>query len=142
MSLKLTAQLYKQILASLKSDSPERNSEKRTQGRVGLRCTLEIIPLKGGKPITVWVRDISEQGIGLVSPAVVGEGTIFIARLPREKGEPLIVSYKVCYCRHLSSELYSLGCRLEAIEKKDDKSSADKPAAAAPAGKVAVGAVR
>ncbi len=149
MSLKLTAQLYKQILASLRSDFPSRGSEKRGQGRVGLRCSLDIVPCSfsenGAKPITVWVRDISMKGIGLVTSMPIAEGTLFIARLPRNPDEPLSVTYKVVYCRRLSSDLYSVGSVLETVKDEKsapDKSGGDKAGAAKSNGGVAVGAAK
>ena len=136
MSVQLTAQLYKEILASLRSDSPSRMTDKRSQGRVGLRCSLEIIPDHSShlpaKPFVVWVRDISTKGIGLVTSTPMPENSLFVAHFARNPQEPLSVTYKVVYCRRLSSDLYSVGATMEQVNKTNDKTAvADAPAVAA-----------
>jgi hypothetical protein len=130
MSLKLTAQLYKQILASLRSDSSSsRTTEKRGQGRVGLRCSVDIIPsVPNAKRINVWVRDISLRGIGIVSPVNLPEGTLFIAQLPSERESPLVVTYRVVHCHRINSDLYSVGCILETAAFESSENP-NKPAA-------------
>jgi hypothetical protein len=128
MSLQLTAELYHQILDHLRCDAPSRSSDKRSQGRVGLRCSLQIAPVAQGnsqpKPFVVWVRDISMKGIGLVTSTPIAENTSFSAQFAREqKQDPLSVTYKVVYCRRLSSDLYSVGAILEEVLKKESNPS-------------------
>jgi hypothetical protein len=122
MSAQLTAQLYKQILASLKSDPPNRSTNKRAQGRVGLRCSVQITPVSfgdtGANPFVVWVRDISMKGIGIVTSMPMSENSTFVAHFSRDPEPPLAVNYKVIYCRRLSSDLYSVGAALEQPAKR------------------------
>jgi hypothetical protein len=135
MSLKLTAQLYQEILASLRSDSPQsRTTEKRAQGRVGLRCSVDIIPATPrAKPVTVWVRDISMKGIGIVSPVGIPEGMMFIVQLPRDREAPLTVTYKVVHCRRINSDLFSIGCMLVTVSEESAKPAVPKRAPVAAA---------
>ncbi|MDP9173474.1 MAG: hypothetical protein M3O30_06365 [Planctomycetota bacterium] len=119
MSMNLSADLFNEIVASLRSDGPDsRAQEKRTQGRVGLRCTMDLVPFptpEGTRPTTVWLRDISINGIGFVSSARVSDRSELIARLPRPNQTPLSILYKVRYCRRLSSDLFSVGASFEHV---------------------------
>lgn len=120
MHAKLTAEMLTDIVSNLKSDSAgSRGQEKRGQGRVGLRGTLDVIPRSfknvGNKPLTVWVRDISVNGIGLMSSTVFDAGAEFIARFVREGRPPLCILYKVRYCRRVSSDLNSVGASFDRV---------------------------
>lgn len=120
MAMKLSAELFDEIITSLRSDGTSSHGhEKRTEGRVGLRCAMEIVPCtfnaKNSKPISIFVHDLSLKGIGLVSPVKLEENMEFVARLTRE-GHPLVpVLYKVRYCRKLSGELHSVGAIFQRV---------------------------
>jgi hypothetical protein len=116
----LSADMFNQIVASLTSASPaSRAPEKRVQGRVGLRSALEIIPIAsavaGAKPISVWLRDISINGLGIVSSVKMEDSLVFAARFPREGGGPLAILYKVRHCRRISGDLFSVGASFERV---------------------------
>jgi hypothetical protein len=120
MQSKLTAEMFNDIVSNLKSDSAAaRGQEKRTQGRVGLRGMLEVIPCsfsrESNKPVNVWVRDVSVNGIGLLASLRFDEGAEFIARFTRYNRPPLCVLYKVRYCRRVSSDLNSIGASYERV---------------------------
>ncbi len=139
-SNKLTAEWFSQIVATLKSDTHQvKGHEKRTEGRVGLRCMLDFVPRvaadKGSKPITAWVRDISVNGIGLVSPKPIEAGLELIANFGRHGMPPLAVVYKVRYSRRLSSDLYSIGANLKQVLNGElvQKKEKPKPAVVTPA---------
>jgi hypothetical protein len=63
----------------------------------------------------VWVRDISVNGIGLMSSTRFDEGMEFIVRFVREGRPPLCILYRVRYCRRLSSDLSSIGASFERV---------------------------
>ena len=115
----LSADMFKQIVKSLKSDGPvEHSHEKREQGRVGLRSQLSIIPCEAGiamKSHMVWVRDISANGMGLLSETEVKSGVLFAARFPRDGETPLTILYKVMYCRKMPGNIHSIGAKLDRI---------------------------
>jgi hypothetical protein len=120
MAMKLSAEMFNEIISSLRSDTSESHGhEKRTQGRVGLRCALEIVQFglsaKGTKPTAVCVHDISLNGIGLVSPARLAEDTEFVARLSRDGHSPVPILYKVRYCRRLGNDLYNIGAMFQRV---------------------------
>jgi hypothetical protein len=120
MQAKLTAEMLTDIVSNLKSDSAgSRGQEKRGQGRVGLRGTLDVIPCSfkrgGNKPLSVWVRDISVNGIGLMSSTAFDAGAEFIARFVRRGGPPLCILYKVRYCRRVSDDLNNVGASFDRV---------------------------
>jgi hypothetical protein len=120
MSMKLSADLFNQITSTLRSDVHKvKGSEKRAQGRVGLRCSMELTPCvfsdSGSPRLMVWVRDISATGIGFVSAKPVGSDVEFIAQFERQGEGPLAVLYKVRHVRKISTDLWSVGASFERI---------------------------
>ena len=113
---RLTAEIFEQIVSSLRSDSTGRVHEKRHRPRVGLRNSLEIYPCPTGAKLTaptvVWVRDVSADGLGLVSSNALPIDLHFVAEFDRWERPRLRVQYKVAYCKLLSRGLYSVGAQL------------------------------
>ena len=123
--MKFSADMFKQIIATLRSDgSGARGHEKRVEGRVGLRCSVDIIPFqfgdKGSKGVTVWVRDLSVSGIGLVSARPFEANVEFVVGFVRDNRKPLSVRYKVRYCKRLARDLHSIGASFERFEDSGD----------------------
>ncbi len=117
MAMLISAELFGEIITNLKSDfSPQRGHEKRRQARVGLRCALSVMPCafsaKKVKPISLYVHDISQNGIGLVSSTKLEEDAEFVARFPRDGHPSVPVLYKTRYCRRLTSDQYAVGAML------------------------------
>jgi hypothetical protein len=123
MAMRLSADMFNEIVASLKSDrSSTRAHEKRNEGRVGLRCSIDIItyiPYSFGaastKAINVSVTNISVTGIGLVTGAKMEEGSEFVARFARDGAAPTSILYKVRYSRRLANDVFNTGAVLERI---------------------------
>ena len=113
---KLSAELFEQIVASLRSDRSLRSNEKRRRPRVGLRSTIDVrlcAPRANeAASFSVWVRDISAEGLGLVGARCLELGTEFVADFNRSENEQLRVKYRVAYCKTLSRGLYSVGAKL------------------------------
>jgi hypothetical protein len=120
MAMKLSAALFNEIVSSLRSDGTNsRIQEKRTQGRVGLRCALEIAPGTAGnsaaKSMPICVHDISQNGLGLVSATKLSADSEFVAWFTREGESSVPVLYRVRYCRRLSSDLFSIGATFQRV---------------------------
>jgi hypothetical protein len=123
MSMKLSAEMFNQIVSSLKSDGiNSRGHEKRAEGRVGLRCTIDIvtrIPYNFESPttkaISVSVNNISVCGIGLVTGMKLEDGSEFIARFNRDGSSPVPILYKVRHARRIANDVYSIGANLERV---------------------------
>lgn len=115
---RLTADVFEQIVASLRSDGGRRMHEKRNRPRVGLRNTLEIMPCpelgahEAPPSAVVWVRDVSCEGLGFVCPCPFPTDMQFIAEFDRSGSPKLRVQYRIAYCKPISSGLHSVGARL------------------------------
>ena len=120
MLAKLSAELFNEIVANLKSDTAtSRIHEKRAEGRVGLRSKLDLILFAfadtGEERATVWVRDVSIKGLGIVCSIRMAEGLEFIAQFTRDDQSPVSVLYKVHYCRRIARGLFSVGAKFERV---------------------------
>ena len=118
--MSLTAEQFREIIRSLKSDGVGvRSNEKRAGPRVGLRCRLSIRSYRNGKveetPTMVWLRDLSAAGIGIVHSTCMEDGDAFVAEFPLRNNRCLGVLYKVVHYKTLAKNLYSIGAMLEKI---------------------------
>jgi hypothetical protein len=116
----LSADQFKQIVASLKSDAPDKGSfEKRAAPRVGLRTKITI--LMDGDPsrgTDVWIRDLSANGIGFVHAHPLESGREFLIKFPMRGNHALSVVYSVMHCKDLSKSLFFIGARLDRISEQ------------------------
>jgi hypothetical protein len=131
---RLTADIFEDIVASLRSDKSRRTNEKRTRPRVGLRSSLQILvcPQLGSTVSTsmsVWVRDVSVDGLGLTASQSLALETQFIAEFERWDRQKLRVQYVVAHCKQLSRGLYSVGARLVKVLPERDVLGAIHPRA-------------
>jgi len=114
---RLSAELYESIVVSLRSDGARGNHENRLMPRVGLRAKIDIVPSScddtGAKKITVWLRDISAGGLGIVTSQYLSEKTEFTAIFNRERNDILKIPYVVTHCLTLSKGLFSIGAMLK-----------------------------
>jgi len=112
----LTAQLFQQIMKSLKSDQGRRQNEQRAKPRVGVhgRAELRCLPLTPGskQKISVWVRDLSANGIGILHSKPLKAGTRFVITFPHPNEEHLNVVYIVAHTAEVSKGLYAVGARM------------------------------
>jgi hypothetical protein len=116
----LSADQFKQIVASLKSDAPDRGTyEKRAAPRVGLRTKVTIY-MDGDptRPTDVWVRDLSANGIGFVHGRPIEQNREFLIKFPMCGNHWLSVVYSVMHCKDLSKNLYFVGARLDRINEQ------------------------
>ena len=121
--MKLTAEQFEQILASLKSDSSRpRQQDKRSSPRVGIRMQVTIVPCVQGQPATphlVWVRDVSAHGMGLIHNQPLPIGSYFLALFQRKAGDRLTVLYKVASCSRLSTQQTLIGAQIDRVITSD-----------------------
>ena len=119
-STTLTAEMFNQIVSSLKSDAGRRYNEQRTKPRVGVRGRVEIIiATPDGKevPLEVWVRDLSAIGIGILHSAPFKLGSSFVARFLRHGKPPLDVTYLVAYSKPVTRTLFATGGRVQLVQE-------------------------
>jgi len=120
--MQLSADLYRQIVKSLRSDPrSSRNMEKRIAQRVGLRSKLTIArKVPGGAAplqLAVWVRDLSTSGIGIVTAEPLPMKSEFVAMLPGALGEAMSIVYTVVHCKEQAKNLYAIGATFTRIEQ-------------------------
>lgn len=116
--MQLTADLYREILRSLRSDTrSNRNLEKRSAPRVGLRSKLTIVSGTGGGPVVACVRDLSANGIGLIHNEALPVGSQFTAMFAGRANDTLTVVYTVANCKEISKSLYSIGASVSRIDR-------------------------
>ena len=90
--------------------------EKRSAPRAGLRTKLVVY--RDGNlqdAHTVWVRDLSANGIGIVHTSSFEKGSHFLVRFPLRSGENLSAFYTVMHCKDLSKTLFFAGSKLDRI---------------------------
>ena len=116
----LSAEQFKQIVACLRSDAPDKGaSEKRGAPRVGLRTKVTIY-MDGDETrgTDVWIRDLSANGIGFVHGHALEANREFLIRFPMRGNHSLAVVYSVMHCKDLSKSLYFIGARLDRINEQ------------------------
>jgi len=114
--MQLSAERFEQIVTSLKSDAIcGRNSEQRSAPRVGLRVRVRIA-LRDAKGVvarrTVWVRNVSTSGIGIVDTEPIKVGTHFVVYF-EGRGDSMAVLYSAVRCLASSGGVYSIGAKFE-----------------------------
>jgi hypothetical protein len=117
--MRLSAEQYEQIVAALRSDqSRQRQADKRTAPRVGLRMKLQIIPCiptKTPQKLLLRIRDISGSGIGLLHSEPMLPGTFFLAGFLRGNGQSLMVLYRVVRCKSVGHRQFTIGATFERL---------------------------
>jgi len=112
----LTAQMFNQIMKGLKSDNGSRPNEQRTNPRVGVHGRADIrtlpFPPAGGRKVSVWVRDLSIDGVGILHSVALPEGTRFVLTYHQPGGKDLNVVYIVAHTAQVSKGLFGIGARV------------------------------
>ena len=109
---------FSTILHTLQApDSDLSVAERRTYPRIPMQKCLAVIPYRDGEEgelMEVWMRDISQGGIGLVHNQPMERGDEFLIHLP-EAGTEAKVRCRVTYCAPLmgkaSQGLFGIGAR-------------------------------
>src|SRR5688572_29360814 len=123
--MELTAAMLQETLARMKSDKMEGNAARRLRPRVGLRCTLMVMPYQDGtcgRPMKAWTRDISVGGMGILCTASMAKGSQFVIQLPRPNGKPMLLLCTVKNCNELADGLFGIGATFSEIIRKEEQS--------------------
>src|SRR5947207_1456467 len=98
----LSADMYEQIARTLRSGA-SKPGERRQHPRVRMRAKITIIPLgpagQPGKADAVWLRDISDGGIGLVAGRAMKRGSLFVVQFSNHNSEARSLLCQVIQCR-------------------------------------------
>ena len=112
--MRLDSQQYEQVLGVLRTRVPPSGSEKRRTARVELNSQLIVMPIRDGKcpeQVSVLTRDISMEGIGLLTTAPLRKGQKFVTLLPRTATETVFVLTEAMYCGVVANGMFTIGCR-------------------------------
>lgn len=114
----LTFKLLEEITRSLRSDDGD-VLVKRSEPRVGLRARAHILPVgveyTHAVPLDVWVRNLSSCGIGLVTPASLPPGTLFLIRFSDATANDLSLQYQVAHTTPLGGGSHAIGAVLRRV---------------------------
>lgn len=111
----LTAQQFSEALRFLRTrEALVRGAEKRRATRMDVKAKLIIAPVTSsgcGQRIGMLTRDISLDGLGLLTAVPILKGQRFIALLPLSESSTLFVLSEVMYCAVAADGLFTLGCQ-------------------------------
>ena len=117
--MKLSGELFEEIISQLTSDKSAGQHNKRQEPRVGVRVqgsitpwTLDDVP---GKVTSVTIRDLSPAGICILSNGAMQRGFRFVLQLQRTQRETLQAVYEVRYCKPLTGNLFAVGGKLVSL---------------------------
>jgi hypothetical protein len=108
---------FGEMLSILNAGEQGEGLERRTYPRIPLQKCMAVIPFRDGQEgdlLEVWMRDISQGGIGLVHTEPMHRGDEFLVHLPQ--GERMLkVRCRVTYCAPLFGQagngMYGIGAR-------------------------------
>jgi len=120
----LTAGQFKEMIASLRS--PSSKGDRRKSARLQVQASTLIAPLtaKGhDDQFTVLAKDISLEGVGLLSSVALKAGQQILIHLAKEKGETAYVVCTVMHCSEIADSVYSHGVKFDRIIKGEASNS-------------------
>ena len=126
--MKLTGEMFQEILARLTSDNSAGFHNKRLEPRVGVRAQGIITPWTLDETCTRAHRspfEISRPVESVFSAAPhCNRGARFVLQLQRSQRAVLLVNYEVRYCKMLTSTLFCIGGKLVSINDDADETRA------------------
>src|SRR5687768_11954223 len=121
--MELTHETLAECVTSLRRDFQDRlGSERRVLPRFRVWAPLQVTPAgaaAGEPPFTVWLRDLSRGGLGLMYTRSLPGGWDFIVVLPRMVGEPLRMLCSVVYTSAGAPDMHSVGARFVKVLSDD-----------------------
>jgi hypothetical protein len=118
----LTSQQFAEIIHFLRNRVvPTRGAEKRRATRIELKSQIVVVPVDhgvSGERMTAMTRDISMEGMGLLSGVAMPSGQQLVAFLPIGDGETQFVLCEVTHCGMIVDGIFTLGCRFVQVLSK------------------------
>jgi len=111
--MRLSAQIIQQIVGH-PVDHFSGSGRQRALGRVELRNPATIFPIQGdfvGDPISVTLRDISAETIGLTTPLAFMPFSSLIVSIPLPDSELLAIRCRVMRCTRLHDGQFALAAQ-------------------------------
>jgi hypothetical protein len=130
--MRLSAELYQQIVAGVRSDS-QGEKDKRREPRVGLAGEADLITVGAdGKRLAglAKVRDVSPTGIGLLFDHPLTPGQRVIVQIQAGKGQRIWLVCHVAYSKKISGGLFSVGARIKQLMRAEQIQQVEAQSAA------------
>lgn len=130
--MSLPARLLSELLLTLKTDATRRRAtDKRSAPRVGIRHPVRVSPAGSapGEAVTSWIRNLSANGIGLLTRKPLEAGTEFVVPFERGDAKPLHILYRATHLVRLGPELFAVGGRVVCIVEPTRNARANRRAA-------------
>lgn len=112
--MELTAAEFAKLIHDLKCDI--RPGERRTNPRAPTRAKIQVIPVILGEKSptrqTLWAKDISRTGIGLMSATKYEEGSRLLVLLPKNACESFVLLVEIVRTTRMPGNTYVMGSRL------------------------------
>jgi hypothetical protein len=116
--MSLTAQHYGEVVSYFRSRAGSAGREKRRASRVAVSGKIDVAVLTKGaaaRKFSVCARDLSTNGIGILSSVALEKGQPFVAILPRGKSEFVHLMCEVTHCGLVADGIFSIGCRFTRV---------------------------
>ena len=133
--MNLEDRTFNEIVTVLRLADKERDwNERRAYPRVPMQKCMAIIPYRAGEtgaPADVWIRDISQGGIGLVHYQAMEPNDEFLIQLPQLNGHAMTLC-RVSYCTALTGAthkgLFGIGARFVRVLAPEQELPVESPA--------------
>jgi len=115
----LSAELFEEILHNLRGQ--QQPKDKREDPRVGVRNRVMVQPMSNPDdttPLPARVRDLSPNGIGLLTERPLMPQSRFSIRLEVGGGPQIMAVYRVARCTQVGQGLYGVGAQLEKVQNQ------------------------
>ena len=121
--LALSSQILAEVVATLKqAGHDDAGRELRRATRIEVRSRIVVWPIvdgRSGEAVSVYARDISARGIGLLQSGAQAMRGRFVVGLPRGRREPVLVSCRSLHTRELADRLHFVGAEFEQVLPKN-----------------------
>jgi len=115
--MRLSAQIIQRIVGH-PVDRFSGSGRQRALGRVSLHNPATIFPLQGdflGDPISVTLRDISAETIGLATPQALMPFSSLIVSIPLPDSQLLAIRCRVMRCTRLHDGQFALAAQFVSV---------------------------
>jgi PilZ domain len=115
--MKIPLREFAEVIECLRSGATaSRASELRRSTRMEVWATVDIFPVDGGEtdqPRVALARDISIEGIGILTSLSPRIGTKMVVFLPRGKTVASFMLCNVAFCGPAAHGIFNLGCSFD-----------------------------
>lgn len=116
--MEISAELLEDTIRALNTESRKGRFERRAKSRTGLCYRAKIIPCVNGNlrpAITVPVRDISTEGVGIICSKSMRPGARFVVCLPRQNAARVLLVCIVRNCELVARGAFAIGASFTQI---------------------------